>query len=241
MTRPAIILAAAALAAGCASPPPAPYDYGPYLDHMPKSILVLPPLDETHEVGAGYSFLSTVTRPLAEHGYYVFPVAVVDEFMKAEGCPTPTEMRLAPLDKLGLAFGADAVLYLTVMKWGTSYQLLNSQTSVAVSGRLVDIRTGTQIWSGGAAITRNSNDGGGGGRDAGAILVGMLVKAVVNQIVASATDPSHDLAPAVSHGLVYNDHHGLLPGPRDAHFDEDQRRRRAPPVEPSTTTDAGKP
>ena len=41
-------------------------DYGPYLSHMPKSVLVLPPLNESTHVTAPDAFLSTITAPLAE-------------------------------------------------------------------------------------------------------------------------------------------------------------------------------
>ena len=33
-----------------------------------------------------------VTRPIAERGFYVYPVAVVTEFLKQNGMPTPGEM-----------------------------------------------------------------------------------------------------------------------------------------------------
>src|SRR5262249_17607729 len=83
-------LIALALLTGCATP--TPYDYTNYREHPPRSILVLPPLNESTAVGATYSYLSTVTRPLAEMGYYVFPVAVVDQFLKENGLPSAGEM-----------------------------------------------------------------------------------------------------------------------------------------------------
>ena len=43
------------------------------------------PLNASPDVKATYSYLSTVTRPLAERGYYVFPVAVVDQVLKDNG------------------------------------------------------------------------------------------------------------------------------------------------------------
>ena len=57
---------------GCAAQP---YDYTNYRQHPPRSIVVLPPLNESTAVEATYGYLSTVTRPIAEQGYYVFPVA----------------------------------------------------------------------------------------------------------------------------------------------------------------------
>ncbi len=207
------------VAASCANQPPAPYDYGPYLAHMPRSILVLPPLNESPEVEAPYSCLATVTAPLAERGYYVFPVAVVDEMLKANGCPTPGEMHQVPLDKIRDVFGADAVLYLTVKQWGTSYRVFDSVTTVAIEGRLVDVSTGLQLWSSSAMAIRSSSQG---QRD----VFGMLAAAIVNQVVSSATDPAHDLAPAMSATFVGDPNHGMLVGPLDAGFAEDQRKRR---------------
>ena len=64
------ILFAALLLAGCASRPP--YDYTNYRQHPPRSILVLPPLNQSTDIRGTYSYLSTVTYPLAEMGYYVF-------------------------------------------------------------------------------------------------------------------------------------------------------------------------
>lgn len=60
-------------------------DFSSYRAHMPGSILVLPPLNESTDVNAPYVYLSTISEPLANRGYYVFPVAVIDAFMKDNG------------------------------------------------------------------------------------------------------------------------------------------------------------
>ena len=65
--------------AGCATKP---YDYTNFRAHPPRSIVVLPPLNETTDIAGTYSYLSTVTMPIAELGYYVYPVAVVDHFFR---------------------------------------------------------------------------------------------------------------------------------------------------------------
>jgi hypothetical protein len=228
-TAAALLVAAAAALAACksnaASPPP-PYDYRPFLAHVPKSILVLPPIDDTHEVGASCSLLTTVTRPLAERGYYVFPVAVVDEFMRDNGCPEPSDMHAVPLAKLDEVFGADAVMYLAVKQWGTVYQILNSKTEVTVHARLVDVRSGQEIWAGDGTASRDTSSGGGGGGDPLGQLVVMAVAAVANQIATSVTDPSHDLAPVACSSLVVHSRQPLPLGPRAAGFEDDQRRLR---------------
>lgn len=200
---------------GCSTP----HDYSTYLDHMPRSILVLPPLNESPEVTATYSALSTITRPLAERGYYVFPVAVVDAFLRENGLPTPGEMHQVPPQKLNEAFGADAILYLKVRQWGTRYQVVNSATEVYVEGVLVDMETGTVLWASVARSVRNSSSGGGG-------IIGALVGAVVTQVVATASDLAHGISAEAYTSMMYNDHHGMLYGAYHPGFEEDQLRRR---------------
>jgi len=121
-------------------------DYGTYLRHFPKSVLVLPPINESLEVQAPGMFLSTVTTLLAERGYYVMPVAVVDAVLKEQGVPLPPEMHQIPIEKLGEVFGADAVLYVTINRWTTTYLVLNTTTTVDLLYRLVDVDTKATLW-----------------------------------------------------------------------------------------------
>jgi len=215
--RAACVATLGTIAAGCAAQP---FDYGPFLDRMPHSILVLPPTSDSIEVSAPYGCLSTVTVPLAERGYYIFPVAVIDAFMKENGAPTPNDMHAVPLGKLREVFGADAVLYLHVKEWGTSYQVINSHTSVVVQGRLVDLKSGVTIWSGSYAAAHDSAQG----QDNA---LAMLVGAVVNQIVHTATDAAHNLSVTAMPAWFWDARVGLLVGPRSPGFAQDQMDRRS--------------
>ena len=208
------------LLAGCSSTPPTPYDYGAYLAHMPRSILVLPPLDTTPEVNAPYEWLGIVTRPLAERGYYVFPVAMVDAVFKENGVPTAGEMHQVSLQKLREIFGADAVLYVTITRWGTSYQVINSATEVAIECRLVDTETGAQLWSGSGA---GRSDSSAGQSDP----FGMLASALFSQVFSSSSDPSVGIANETNFELFHADHDGLLLGAYHPDFALDAERRRA--------------
>ncbi len=209
-------LAAFLLAAlPCACQAPQPYDYSLFREHPPRSLLVLPPLDNTMEVDATYAYLSTVTMPLAERGYYVFPVAVVDRILRDNGLPTPAEMHAVSLAKISEIFGADAVLYITLGDWGTSYQVIDSSTTVSADARLVDVRTGTEIWRGSNETVQSSNSGSGS-------LVDMLASALVNQVATSVSDPSRDVARECNDGLFCNEHSGLLYGPYSEDYGKDK-------------------
>jgi hypothetical protein len=111
------LILATLMLAGCATLPPK--DYTEFRKSNPRSILVLPPINESTEVGATYSVLTTTTAPLAELGYYVLPVAIVDQFLKENGLTVPGEMQQAPLNKLHEVFGADAVMYMTIEQYGS--------------------------------------------------------------------------------------------------------------------------
>jgi len=182
-----------------------PYDYTNYHLHQPRSILVLPPLNESTAVEGTYGYLSTVTRPIAELGYYVFPVAVVDQFLKENGMPTAGEMHQVPLNKVQEVVGADAVLFATLKQYGSKYQVVNSATVVEVQARLVDTRTGTLLWEGEAIAQQNS---GGSGN-----IIGDLIAAAVTQAINAGTDAAHDVCPQANNFLFYTKDHGLLYGP----------------------------
>ena len=62
-TLSAMVLGSILLISGCALQP---YDYTSLRASAPRSILVIPPSNDTVEVNAPYVYLSTVSRPLAE-------------------------------------------------------------------------------------------------------------------------------------------------------------------------------
>jgi len=196
------------LLAGCVTPQS--HDYTAYRAHFPRSILVLPPLNESTDIHATYSCLSTVTMPLAEHGYYVFPVAVVDQLFKENGMPTPGEMHQAPLNKIREIIGADAVLYITIKKYGSSYQVINSATVVDAEASLVDTVSGTVLWTGKVAAQENSSGG-------TSSIIGELVAALLTQIISESTDRARQVC-RVANAQFGTQRDGLLFGPYNPQF-----------------------
>lgn len=191
---------------GCVTPPP-PKDYAAFRASAPRSILVLPPKNETVSVEGPYSYLSTVSRPLSELGYYVFPVNEVDELLKANGVADPAEMHQIPLAKLREVTGADAVLYPTLKEYGSKYVVFDSVTTVSVDATLVDARSGDVLWTNSARLQLSSNVNNQGG------LLGQMVGALVSQIINSKTDPAHRISQQVDTVLFATPGQGLLPGP----------------------------
>src|SRR5574343_422880 len=165
----------ALLLGGCATQKP--YDYSVFREARPASILVLPPLNSSPDINATYSMLSQTTAPLAESGYYVFPVTLVDETFKQNGLTSPADIHEVSIAKLREIFGADAALYINVKQYGTSYVVIASETRVTAEAKLIDLRSGKTLWSGSATASSAEGDSNNGG------LIGMLVKAAVRQIM----------------------------------------------------------
>jgi hypothetical protein len=194
--RCAAAMGAAFLFCACATPV-AQRDYTAFRENRPRSILVLPPINQSPEVKATASFLATSTAPLAESGYYVIPVTLSDETFKQNGVTVAEEAHALELGKLREIFGADAALYVTVTRFGTSYRLLDSVVEATASARLVDLRTAQELWSGTAVVVLGNNNNSGGG------LIGALVSALVNQIVNTVSDKSHDAARMANYQMLF--------------------------------------
>jgi hypothetical protein len=205
---PGLLLAIIAFT-GCVSKP---YDYANFRAHPPRSILVLPPINESTDTRGTYGYLSTVSWPLAEMGYYVYPVAVVDLFMKENGLPTAGEMQQVPLKKIGDVFGADAVLYVTLKQYGSKYQVITSTVMVSAEGKLVDVRTGLTLWEGTAMVQQSSSSGN---------AIADLIVAAIDQVVNSSTDQAHVVSSQVNTQLFMTKDHGLLDGP---YYPEEKRQ-----------------
>jgi hypothetical protein len=203
-----IALALALCFGGCANKPVA-YDYTAFRAANPASLLVLPPINDSADIKASAAVWSNAVRPLAENGYYVLPVTLVDETLKQNGIQSAHDAHAIPQAKLREVFGADAAVYVKVTRYGTTYLVVGSETRVDVEARIVDLRRGDLLWAGKAMATsaEQGNQTGGG-------LVGLLVTALVKQIVASASDATYNYAAMADARLFGRRFNGVLAGPR---------------------------
>ena len=193
---------------GCATTTPQ-RDYSAYRAANPRSILVLPPLNDSPEVQATVSVLSHATLPLAEAGYYVIPVTLMTETFRQNGMEMPADIHDIAPKKLHEIFAADTALYIKVTRYGVSYKVIASEAVVTAQARLVDLRTGAELWQGRASASSEEGKSNSGG------LAGMLIAALVNQVINSVTDASHPGAGGATRRLLSAGHpNGLLYGPR---------------------------
>lgn len=217
--RIAAIALTAALAAGlsgCGSTPKVDRQAA-LRQAQPASVLVLPPLNDSPEVRAGAAVLAQVSLPLAEAGYYVLPVTLVQQTFRENGLTTAHDIHEVAPQRLRDIFGADAALYLRITDYGTRYLIVRSQTRVALQARLVDLRSGALLWSGEAAADNLEGESGQGN------LLGKMVGAVLSQVFDEVSDASYGQAGVAAQRLLGVPRpDGLLYGPRSRHFRKDR-------------------
>lgn len=169
-------LCSAMLLAGCASGPRQFAFDEPEL----RSILVVPVINETNSVEADTLMHATATTPLANMGYYAFPVDTVKFVLESESLYEPERVReLGPV-KLAEMFHADSVLFIKVTYWDAQYIVLNTKTKVTAEYELFKA-DGTSLWKDTVTFVKDSSS-------QNASLIGLMVDAAVAAINRAAPD-----------------------------------------------------
>jgi hypothetical protein len=145
------------LAAAACAPVRPPLDYTKLVAANPKAILIVPPVNKSVDLDAPAYFLSTLPVPLAERGYYVFPVNVVKRLLEDDGLSDAAMVHAADPVRLCQMFGADAVLYPTIEEWTAKYWVLSTTVQVEFTYVLKDCKVGEEIWRGFHARSESSS------------------------------------------------------------------------------------
>lgn len=218
---------------GCVTPPP-PYDYSAFVADDPRSLLIVPVLNNSPEVGADGYFLATITIPLVERGYYVFPVNMSRELLADAGLSDPGLIREADPVRLAELFGADAILYVAITNWEAKYVVFTTQVSVGFEYLLRSGRTGEDLWSTQQRMLYQPQMQSSGNPIADLIV--MAVTAAVAKAAPNYLPLARQANMTVATGVggpnatfrVYNP---LLPGPLHPTYAEDRKARAAAPAQ----------
>lgn len=129
---------------GCATAPK--NDYTLFRQMNPKSVLIIPAINRSVEVNAPDYYLSTISRPVAERGYYVFPVHLVKRLLEDDGLADADMVHRADPKRLAEMFGADAILYVIIERWDARYAVFSTTVTVEFTYILKSGETGDEIW-----------------------------------------------------------------------------------------------
>jgi len=170
-----ILITLVILISGCATVPKK--DYTRFNQSPPRSILIVPVVNKSVDVDAPNYFLSTIPIPVAEQGYYVFPVNMVKRILEDNGLSDADMVHKAPAQKLADLFGADAILYISINRWDARYILLSTTITVDLTYVLKDGKTGDTLWIDSRQI-QYSPSGSSSGNPLADLIVDMAIAAV---------------------------------------------------------------
>jgi len=207
------LLSLVVLAAGCASAPPK-FDYSQFRTEAPRSILVVPVINKSIDINAPDYFLATIATPLAERGYYVFPVNMVKSVLADDGLSDANLVHSGDPLRLGELFGADAVMYISIERWDAKYVVLATTVTVELNYTLKSAHTGQVLWKNHQVVVYQPQQSGGGG------IAGLVANAIAAAIAKAA--PNYmPLARQANGGAINLKGTGLPAGPYDGMFGKD--------------------
>lgn len=163
---------------GCVAQP-VKHDMSAFYAAAPRSILVVPVINKSLDVDAPNYVLATLPVPIAEKGYYVFPVNTTKYVLEQEGLYEGERIQQRPTSELTKLFGADAVLYVTINRWDAQYAFITTTVTVDFDYRLVS-KDGTEIWKESKRMQYQPQNNSSGSP------IAMLVVAVVNAAITRA-------------------------------------------------------
>lgn len=208
----AVVIAAFFLLGGCASV--VKKDYTQFRLAEPRSILILPVVNRSVDVDAPDYFLSTISRPVAERGYYVFPVNLTKRILEDDGLSDADLVHQADPTRLRELFDADAILYISIERWDARYVILSTTVTVEFNYSLKNGKTGEELWGSKEKIVyepQRSNSGN--------ALADLIAQAVVAAVTKAA--PNYiPLAQRANLFAVTRPHRGIPAGP----YREDYRK-----------------
>lgn len=175
MVSSALILA---VLTGCVAQP-VKQDMSAFKAAAPRSILVVPTINKSLDVDAPNYVLAALPVPIANKGYYVFPVNTTKYVLEQEGFYEGERIHQMAAPDLAKLFGADAVLYVSINRWDAQYAFITTVVTVEFDYRLVS-KDGAEIWKESKRMQyqpQNNNSGS---------PIAMLVVAVINAAVTRA-------------------------------------------------------
>ena len=201
-----------ALMFGCVSAPPK-HDFAQFRAENPRSILIVPVTSKSVDVNAPDYFLATISRPLAERGYYVFPVNMVRSVLSDDGLSDANLVHAGDPRRLGELFGTDAVMYISIERWEAKYAVLSTTVTVELNYSLKSAHTGAELWKNHQAVVYQPQASNAG-------LAGLIADAV-SAAIAKAAPNYMPLARQANHGAIDLRGTGLPAGPHDGLYLKD--------------------
>jgi hypothetical protein len=201
---------------GCAHQQAEKYNYAQFRAENPHSILVVPVVNRSVDIDAPNYFLSSISVPLAERGYYVFPVNMVKEVMNDDGLSDADMVHGSDPQRLAQIFGADSVMYISINRWDARYVVLSTTVTVELDYQLKSGKTGEVLWKNKQVIAYSPQNNNSGGSP-----LASLIASAISAAIEKAAPNYMPLARQANARAIGTAGQGLPAGPYDPQFMKD--------------------
>ena len=212
---PFFIASCLILLTGCVASIPKK-DYTKFRTEDPRSILIVPVVNRSVDVDAPDYFLSTATLPPAERGYYIFPVNLVKRLLEDDGLSDADLVHSADPTRVAELFGADAVLYISILQWNAKYLVLSTTVTVQFAYSLKSGKTGETLWEHAETMVYSSQQ-----QDSSVNPLVNLIAQLVSAAVTKAAPNYVPLARQANANAAIRPHQGLPTGPYHEKYNKD--------------------
>lgn len=168
--------------------------YAKLYEEKPVSILVMPPINNTSNVEAKDLLYTSVSRNIAEAGYYVISPLIAMDVLRNESAYDAEYFMNSSLGKFKEYFGVDAVVFAIIENWAkegwiihtkVNYMMKSTTTNEILFERSCDLHLD---------LMKNSGTGG---------LLGVLVDAIATAVDVAMTE--HIEAARYANHYVFDD------------------------------------
>ena len=144
-----LILASILMLFTACAPPSATFEatYPKMYTHTPKTVLVLPPINNSTAADAKEYFSCSLSQAVGLKGYYPLPVEAMFSVLRDEGMYDTENINPAVLKNFKEHFGADAVLLSTIEKWDKSWAITSGSLRITSKFVLLDTATADTLWN----------------------------------------------------------------------------------------------
>ncbi len=156
---------------------------GMYGELKPKTLVVVPAVNNTTAADAPNYLNVTITQPLADSGYYVLPLPLVSAVFQTEGVVDGAQIQGFPPELFKRNFGADAVLFITINEWERNYYVIAGNVTVGLDYLLLSTESGETLWSYSGQVVMDTS----GSSSSGNPLADLIANTISTAISTAAT------------------------------------------------------
>lgn len=156
---------------------------GMYGDLKPRTLVVVPAINNTTAADASDYLNVTITQPIADAGYYVLPLPIVSAVFQREGIVDGAQIEGFPPQLFKSNFGADAVLFITINNWDRNYYVIGGNVTVGLDYVLSSTESGEVLWSYSGQVVMDTS----GSSSSGNPLADLIANTIVTAINTAAT------------------------------------------------------